>query len=63
MVSTKLYTECFGCAEQSGVGGPLALQEIEVFLVFFLTPTGLTCGMGWRPCAGTCCGRCPQLLA
>lgn len=62
MVSTKPHTECFGCAEQSGVGGPLGLQEIEGFF-FFLTPTALTCGMGWRLCAGTCCGRCPQLPA
>lgn len=44
MVSTKPHTECFGCAEQSGVGGLLGLQGIEG-LFFFLTPTGLTCGM------------------
>lgn len=43
MVSTKPHTKCSGCAELSGMGGPLALQEIGGF---FLTPTALTSGVG-----------------
>lgn len=35
MVSTKPHTECFGCAEQSGVGGLLGLQGIEGLFFFF----------------------------